>query len=57
MNGHQRGRASLEACPAVQCTARPAPQRDGERSAGAIFVCIPEWTGPFDIEIDCIAMV
>jgi 2-iminobutanoate/2-iminopropanoate deaminase len=20
-----------------------------------IFVCIPEWTGPFDIEIDCIA--
>ena len=22
-----------------------------------IFVCIPEWTGPFDIEIDCIAML
>ncbi len=22
-----------------------------------ILVCIPEWTGPFDIEIDCIAMV
>lgn len=22
-----------------------------------IFVCIPEWTGPFDIEIDCIAMM
>ena len=22
-----------------------------------IFVCIPEWTGPFDVEIDCIAMV
>ena len=21
-----------------------------------IFVCIPEWTGSFDIEIDCIAM-
>src|SRR2546421_8020521 len=21
-----------------------------------IFVCVPEWTGPFDIEIDCIAM-
>ncbi|WP_407169833.1 RidA family protein [Bradyrhizobium sp. ORS 111] len=21
-----------------------------------IFVCIPEWTGPFDVEIDCIAM-
>ena len=21
-----------------------------------IFVCIPEWTGPFDIEIDCVAM-
>lgn len=21
-----------------------------------IFVCIPEWTGRFDIEIDCIAM-
>lgn len=22
-----------------------------------IFVCIPEWTGPFDIEIDCIAII
>ncbi len=22
-----------------------------------IFVCIPEWTGPFDIEIDCVAMI
>ncbi len=22
-----------------------------------IFVCVPEWTGPFDIEIDCIAVV
>jgi 2-iminobutanoate/2-iminopropanoate deaminase len=22
-----------------------------------IFVCIPEWTGPFDIGIDCIAIV
>jgi 2-iminobutanoate/2-iminopropanoate deaminase len=21
-----------------------------------IFVCVPEWTGPFDIEIDCIAV-
>jgi hypothetical protein len=20
-----------------------------------IFVCVPEWTGPFDIEIDCVA--
>jgi 2-iminobutanoate/2-iminopropanoate deaminase len=22
-----------------------------------IFVCIPEWTGPFDIEIDCVALI
>jgi 2-iminobutanoate/2-iminopropanoate deaminase len=22
-----------------------------------IFVCVPEWTGPFDIEIDCVAMI
>src|SRR5690349_2811970 len=22
-----------------------------------IYVCIPEWTGPFDIEIDCVAVV
>ena len=22
-----------------------------------IFVCIPEWTGPFDIEIDCVALM
>ena len=21
-----------------------------------IFFCVPEWTGPFDIEIDCIAL-
>lgn len=21
-----------------------------------IFVCTPEWFGPFDVEIDCIAM-
>ena len=23
---------------------------------GRIFFCVPEWTGPFDIEIDCIAL-
>jgi 2-iminobutanoate/2-iminopropanoate deaminase len=28
-----------------------------ENPPARIFVCIPEWTGPFDIEIDCIAMV
>jgi 2-iminobutanoate/2-iminopropanoate deaminase len=28
-----------------------------ESPPARIFVCIPEWTGPFDIEIDCIAMV
>ncbi|OAF02696.1 translation initiation inhibitor [Bradyrhizobium centrolobii] len=28
-----------------------------EQPPARIFVCIPEWTGPFDIEIDCIAMV
>jgi 2-iminobutanoate/2-iminopropanoate deaminase len=22
-----------------------------------IFVCVPEWTGRFDIEIDCVAVV
>jgi 2-iminobutanoate/2-iminopropanoate deaminase len=22
-----------------------------------IFFCVPEWTGPFDIEIDCIALM
>jgi hypothetical protein len=22
-----------------------------------IFVCVPEWPGPFDIEIDCVAVV
>jgi 2-iminobutanoate/2-iminopropanoate deaminase len=21
-----------------------------------IFACVTEWTGPFDIEIDCVAM-
>ncbi|MGL3209058.1 RidA family protein [Bradyrhizobium sp. BR 1433] len=33
--------------------ARYFPQQPPAR----IFVCIPEWTGPFDVEIDCIAMV
>ncbi|GGI28324.1 RidA family protein [Bradyrhizobium guangdongense] len=28
-----------------------------EQPPARIFVCIPEWTGPFDIEIDCIAMM
>jgi 2-iminobutanoate/2-iminopropanoate deaminase len=28
-----------------------------ENPPARIFVCIPEWTGPFDIEIDCIAML
>ena len=27
-----------------------------DQSAGAVFFCVPEWTGPFDIEIDCIAL-
>jgi 2-iminobutanoate/2-iminopropanoate deaminase len=22
-----------------------------------IFVCVPEWFGPFDIEIDCVAVI
>ena len=21
-----------------------------------IFVCVPEWTGPFDVEVECIAV-
>jgi hypothetical protein len=27
-----------------------------ERGPARIFVCVPEWTGPFDIEIHCVAM-
>ena len=27
-----------------------------ENPPARIFVCIPEWTGPFDIEIDCVAV-
>ncbi|MGZ5961046.1 MAG: hypothetical protein ACXWLE_08155 [Rhizomicrobium sp.] len=22
-----------------------------------IFVCVPKWPGPFDIEIDCVAVI
>jgi hypothetical protein len=29
----------------------------GPASPARIFVCVPEWFGPFDIEIDCIAMI
>jgi 2-iminobutanoate/2-iminopropanoate deaminase len=28
-----------------------------ENPPARIFVCVPEWFGPFDIEIDCIAMI
>ena len=28
-----------------------------EQPPARIFVCIPEWTGPFDIEIDCVAVI
>jgi 2-iminobutanoate/2-iminopropanoate deaminase len=28
-----------------------------ENPPARIFVCAPEWFGPFDIEIDCIAMI
>jgi enamine deaminase RidA (YjgF/YER057c/UK114 family) len=28
-----------------------------EQPPARIFVCIPEWTGLFDIEIDCIAVI
>jgi 2-iminobutanoate/2-iminopropanoate deaminase len=33
----------------VRCFPKDPPAR--------IYVCVPEWTGTFDIEIDCIAMV
>ena len=26
-------------------------------SPARIFVCVPGWPGPFDIEIDCVAIV
>jgi len=28
-----------------------------ESPPARIFICVPEWFGPFDIEIDCIAMI
>ena len=28
-----------------------------EAPPARIFVCVPEWTGPFDIEIDCVALM
>ena len=27
-----------------------------ENPPARIFFCVPEWTGPFDIEIDCVAV-
>jgi 2-iminobutanoate/2-iminopropanoate deaminase len=29
----------------------------GRASRARVFVCVPEWFGPFDIEIDCMAMI
>ena len=29
----------------------------GPASPARIFVCVPEWFRPFDIEIDCMAMI
>jgi len=28
-----------------------------ENPPARIYVCVPEWTGPFDIEIDCVAVI
>jgi 2-iminobutanoate/2-iminopropanoate deaminase len=28
-----------------------------EEPPARIFVCVPEWFGPFDIEIDCVAVM
>ncbi len=28
-----------------------------ENPPARIFVCVPEWPGPFDIEIDCVAVI
>jgi 2-iminobutanoate/2-iminopropanoate deaminase len=36
---------------------RPHARYFPEDLPARIFVCIPEWTGPFDIEIDCVAMI
>ncbi len=27
-----------------------------EKSPARIFFCVPEWTGPFDVEVDCVAV-
>jgi hypothetical protein len=27
-----------------------------ESPPARIFFCVPEWTGPFDVEVDCIAV-
>ncbi len=35
----------------------PFDPETGEIPPARIFVCVPEWTGPFDIEIDCVAMI
>jgi hypothetical protein len=32
-----------------------APTSAVTRSGDTIFVCVPAWPGPFDIEIDCVA--
>ena len=27
-----------------------------EKPPSRIFFCVPEWTGPFDVEVDCVAV-
>jgi hypothetical protein len=39
------------------CSPRFKAAARGPASPARIFVCVPEWFGQFDIEIDCIAMV
>ncbi len=34
----------------------PWPDCLGIRTPARIFFCVPEWTGPFDVEVDCVAV-
>ena len=49
----------------VMCISARTASRPSTRSTSAfsrrtrlrrIFFCVPEWTGPFDVEVDCIAV-
>jgi hypothetical protein len=56
--GEKQSQSCTSIIPHVSASDQPqhASKTIGGGRPARIFVCVPEWTGPFDIEIDCVAL-